>query len=225
MIKIEIFMFVIFISAFLACSQANNSSKGESDVTTGNELNNEPVKPVDIEADRDKYLITDSMIGPFKLGAGLPGPATMMKYQMRVEQITRQSEDGPTTESVTIIAENNEDLLWLKPGLLTDDENQNHNIYEIIVLSPKYRTKEKIGVGSTIFDFQKTYPDYRVWYTFVSDMFVLESDTIKAQFILDKNDYTGPEIEIEGEITPLLTSDFKNNGKIKRVRLIRMSNS
>ena len=108
---------------------------------------------------------------------------------------------------------------------LYDNENQNHNIYEIIVLSPKYRTKENIGVGSTIFDFQKTYSDYRVWYTYVSDMFVLESDTIKAQFILDKNDYTGPEIEIEGEITPLLTSDFKNNGKIKRVRLIRMSNS
>ena len=102
------------------------------------------------------------MVGPFKMGGALPGPATMMKYQMRVEQITRYSEDGPITESVTIIAENNEDLLWLKPGLLTDDENQNHNIYEIIVLSPRYRTLENIGVGSSIFDFQKTYPDYRV---------------------------------------------------------------
>jgi len=225
MIKIELFFFVIFISAFLACSQANNSSKSETDVSTGNELNDEPVKPVDRETELEKYLITDSMVGPFKMGGQLPGPATMMKYQMRVEEITRQSEDGPTTESVTIIAENNEDLLWLKPGLLASTENQNHNIYEIIVLSPRYRTKENIGVGSSIFDFQKTYPDYRVWYTYVSDMFVLESDTIKAQFILDKNDYTGPEIEVEGEITPLLTSDFKNSGKIKRIRLIRMSNS
>lgn len=225
MIKIEIFLFVIFINAFLACSQANNSSKVESDETTGNELNDEPIEPIDKEAEREKYLITDSMVGPFRMGGVLPGPATMMKYQMRVEQITRQSEDGPTTELVTIIAENNEDLLWLKPGLLTDAENYNHKIYEIIVLSPRYRTKENIGVGSSVFDFQKTYPDYRVWYTYVSDMFVLESDTIKAQFILDKNDYTGPEIEIEGEITPVLTSDFKNSGKIKRIRLIRMSNS
>ena len=55
-------------------------------------------------------------------------------------------------------------------------------------------------------------------------MFVIESERIQAQFILDKNDYTGPEIEVESEITPLLTSDFKKDGKIKNIRLIRMSN-
>ena len=81
MIKIEIFLFVIFINAFLACSQANNSSKGESDETTGNELNDEPVKPIDVEEEKLKYLITDSMVGPFKMGGALPGPATMMKIK------------------------------------------------------------------------------------------------------------------------------------------------
>src|SRR5687767_14928737 len=206
MIKPQIFLLIILICVVCACSQNNKSTKAERDETTGSELNDEPVTPVDKVSEKEKYLISDSTVGPFKIGGELPGPATMMKYRMRVEQITRQSEDGATTESVTIIAEDDEDLLWIKPGLLATAEDHDSRIYEIIVLSPKYRTPENIGVGSTIFDFQKTYPDYHVWYTYVSEMFVIESESIQAQFILDKNDYTGPEIEVESEVTPLLTS-------------------
>lgn len=212
----------VLIFTFFACNKTSNSGDVENDIKPGT-VTREP--EVIQKEDPDKYLITDSTAGPFRLDSELPGPATMMKYQMRVEEITRHSEDGTTTEPVTIIGENNEDLLWLKPGLLAGTGNHDNNIYEIIVLSPRYRTKDNIGVGSSIFDFQKTYPDYHVWYTYVSDMFVLETDSIRAQFILDKDDYTGPEIEIESEITPLLISDFKKTGKIKRVRLLRIPNS
>lgn len=220
--KYCLFLSVILIFSFFACNKTSNSGDVENDIKPG------PVTSIPEalqKEDPNKYLITDSTAGPFRLGSELPGPATMMKYQMRVEEITRYSEDGPTTEPVTIIGENNEDLLWLKPGLLAGAGNHDNSIYEIIILSPKYRTKDNIGVGSSIFDFQKTYPDYHVWFTYVSDMYVLETDSISAQFILDKDDYTGPEIEIESEITPLLISDFKNTGKIKRVRLLGISNS
>lgn len=220
--KNYLFLSIFLIFSFFACNKTNNSGDIQNDIKPGKDTR---VPDIVEKEDPDKYLITDSTAGPFHLGSELPGPATMMKYQMRVEQITRYSEDGPSTESVTIIGENNEDLLWLKPGFLAGSGNHDNRIYEILVLSPRYRTKDNIGVGSTIFDFQKTYHDYHVWYTYVSDMFVAESDSISAQFILDKDDYIGPEIEIESEITPLLISDFKKTGKIKIVRLLRVSNS
>jgi len=41
----------------------------------------------------------------------------------------------------------------------------------------------------------------------------------KLQFILDKDDFTGGKIEFVSEITMLKLSDFKENSKIRAIRI------
>jgi hypothetical protein len=49
-----------------------------------------------------------------------------------------------------------------------------------------FRTKENIGVGSSLIAFLKAYPDYQIWYSIINDLVVVESETVKGQFIIDK---------------------------------------
>jgi hypothetical protein len=84
----------------------------------------------------------------------------------------------------------------------------NNAISEIIVQSALYKTERNIGIGSTINEFVAAYPDAKIWWTYVSDMYVLETGSLKAQFILDKNDFTGKKPDVKSEITPLSISDY-----------------
>jgi hypothetical protein len=203
---------LLLIVGSLACNRTPDESNTEQPVQQDTVVvENEPA---------DKFLIRDQQTGPFKIGDELPGPATMMKYQMRIEQQTRTTEEGPVTEQVTIIGENDVDLLRLKPGLLTSDPNYTNTINEITVVSEKYKTDRSIGIGSTLTEFIKAYPDADVWYTYVSGMYVLETDQVKVQFLLDESDYTGEKPEVKSEITPLELADFKQDSKIKSVRII-----
>lgn len=208
------FFLLIFIPLFNAC---NNKS---ADIDQGHKIiiTKDTASGLKNNSTENKYLIRDMQAGPFKIGDEIPGPATMMTYQMRKEQQTRNTEEGPVTEPVTIISENGEDLLMLKPGF--ESGNYNNSINEIIILSSKYRTAEDIGVGSTIESFQKVYPDHKAWYTYVSEMFVIETPLVKAQFLLDPRDYTGPKPRITSERTTLKTSDFIKSGMITQVRII-----
>ena len=143
---------------------------------------------------------------------------------MRIEQTTRVTDDGIVNEQVTIIGENGIDLLHLKPGVVSDLSVPT-TITEIIVVSPKYKTAQNIGVGSTIGEFLSAYPAHRLWYTYVSDMYVIESNLLKAQFIIDEGDYTGPEIELTSEQVELSSDTFDPEGKIRRIRLIDYSHN
>jgi hypothetical protein len=186
------------------------------EVISGDTLADQDIEP----DDEEKYLILDGQAGPFRIGDEIPGPATMMKYQMRVEQKTRHTEEGPVTETVTIIGENNDDLLWLKPGILTGTATYNSTISEIQIVSPKYKTDQGIGIGSTVSDFLEAYPEARLWYTYVSDMYVIETDDVKVQFVLSEADFTGVKPEVTSEISELQTSDFKADAQIKYIRIL-----
>src|SRR5688572_9519365 len=72
---------------------------------------NDTIDHTPAQDDVNKFLIQSSQAGPFVIGNELPGPAMMMTYKMRKEQITRHIDEVPVTEEVTIISEGNEDLL------------------------------------------------------------------------------------------------------------------
>lgn len=217
MIKYHLFLSVVVSLVMFTCRQDTNSD----DLIIKKPDTETQVSPVKSDKpDPLRFVISDMQAGPFKVNAELPGPMTMMKYQMRIEQKTRVTEEGPETESVTIISESGQDLLWLKPGFISTSADYDNTIREINVFSKKYKTKENIGVGSTLTDYFKAYPEHRMWYTYVSDMWVVETPVVQAQFILDENDFTGilPETTSEQmEISPL---DFKSTAKIKSIRLI-----
>ena len=215
MMRSHILYFLIVMISVIACKQGDAPDDAR-EVITGDTLSHQNNEP----GDETKYLIRDGQAGPFRIGDEIPGPATMMKYQMRVEKKTRHVEDGPVTETVTIIGEHNNDLLWLKPGILTGTETYNSTISEIQVISPKYKTDKGIGIGSTVSDFITAYPLARAWYTYVSNMYVIETDDVKVQFVLNESDFIGVKPEITSEISTLQVSDFKPDAKIQYIRIL-----
>ncbi len=209
---------VIFLGLFIySCKPATESG----DNANGNtEIPNDTI----VEEKKDElpasaFVLKSDQAGPFRLGYAIP-ENSIKKYQVRMEKNTRQYEGGSSNEAVTIVSFDDEDLLWLKPGYFKADSQQFSQINEIVVVSPKYKTTEGIGIGSTIEEFGKAYPDMRVWYTYVSTMYVAETDKLKLQFLLDANDYTARKPSARSEQTKLKVSDFKPEGKITRVRII-----
>ncbi|HUR31458.1 MAG TPA: hypothetical protein VMZ69_08485 [Saprospiraceae bacterium] len=223
MIRNYLFPLIIILFGLLSCTRSGISNKETNkpgDINS-KEAPSTTTKPEVI--DKEKYLIANNQAGPFKIGSELPGPATLMKYQMRVEQMTFSSEEGPITEFVTVISEYGHTLLWLKPGIVSDGMNTDKTIKEIIVISPKYKTIDKIGVGSSIAEFQNAYPENRIWYAIGSEMYIIETAGLDAQFIIDKSDYVGIRPDTIVDQLELKTEDFQSKGKIKRIRLINYS--
>lgn len=169
--------------------------------------------------DQQNYLILDRSAGKFKIGQPIPFPSSSDSYKVIRESQVRMTEEGPYEETVYVVREGNEDLLNIIPRYNYETETYTDTIGEIIVLSPKYRTPNGIGVNSTITEFIHQYPDYHIWYTYVSGMYVIESNDLKAQFILKEKDFTGT-LNVTSEITPLEKSDFKADAKILKVRLL-----
>ena len=108
----------------------------------------------------------------------------------------------------------------VKPSFNYDDKNQTDKIDEIIILSSRYKTKEGIGVNSDIDDFIANYPNYRLWWTYVGDMYVLDSEDVGGdiQFLLDAEDCIITP-KSDSDMTILKRSDFKKGSKIKKIRV------
>ena len=88
----------------------------------------------------------------------------------------------------------------------------------MVVLSEKFKTNHGIGVNSTLTQFIKTYPEYSLWYTYVSDLYVLETPIFEGQFLLSSEDYNG-EIDNYSDIIELQKEDFNPETRIKQIRI------
>ena len=99
-------------------------------------------------------------------------------------------------------------------------ETKSENVItEIKIISEKLKTIKNIGIGSTIEDFESIYPDFEIWYTYISEIYVIETKSIKAQFILCVEDFIG-DTNASGDMIILNKTDFKANSKIKEIRII-----
>ena len=91
------------------------------------------------------------------------------------------TEEGPSEETSYVVSGKGVDLLTILPEYDYDTGNYTENIGEIIVLYDKFRTMDNIGVNSTIEEFQKAYPDFKLWYTYVSGIYRSEEHTSELQ--------------------------------------------
>ncbi|MCT8339752.1 hypothetical protein MG296_06785 [Flavobacteriaceae bacterium TK19130] len=161
----------------------------------------------------DRYRIGNSSAGIFKLGDSLPTAAFYHEYTISTKEIVKRSEGSIVTTMVYTVSDNEEELLQLKPSY-----RNKHIIGEIIILSPLFKTPKGIGVGSDLNSFFKAYPDGILWYTYVSNRFVAETEQLEAQFLLDEDGFTAT-VSSDEEIIPLKRTTFKPDTEIKRIRL------
>lgn len=163
------------------------------------------------------YRVSDKSAGDFKIGDPIPSPSSE-PLNIKSETRTETAEGETYEETIYMISRNGEALLELLSGY-NETGDETNNIGEIVVFSAQFKTAKGIGIGSTLEEFIKTYPKYKLWYTYVSGMYVVETEGLAVQFILSADDFTG-KTEITSDMIMLNPSDFKPNAKIVKLRII-----
>lgn len=208
---VTIFLFALI---FPACNDAHNGKPAK-------ESTEQAGKPEDVIVIPDEQLITGESVGKFRIGRSIPGKESVAPYHISRETITTTTEEGPYEETVYVLKDQEKMLMYLKPEFDYETMQYNRKTGEIIVFSDQFKTKKGIGVHSTIEEFIKTYQDFKLWYTYVSGMFIIETPGLDAQFILDLEDFRGDVSNVDSEITNLEISDFRKGAKIKQVRIFK----
>ncbi len=168
--------------------------------------------------DDNDCLISNKTAGKFVIGNPLPSPGTSNKYSVEVKNQIRNTEEGPEEETIYKVNENSTTILELRPSYNYETGNYEKKIGEIMILSPKFKTKKGIGINSTIQEFINAYPDYKVWYTYVGEMYVIQSRSSNTQFLLQEKDFIG-KLNITSDQMILNKNDFKPAAKIYTIRL------
>lgn len=181
----------------------NNSDKKNSDSTKNQNSKVEVPK-----------IIESKSIGQIKIGQDIDKiiPTTSQKFTNKI--VTNTGEEGDVyEETVFTLFESNEEMLQL-----TGDTEKNVDV--ITIISNKYKTKNGIGVGSSIDEFIKTYPDYKIYYSYISGFSWLETKIVDVQFMIDIKNFTGKEDDLmQGDLVELKRENFKKDTKIFKVRI------
>lgn len=166
-----------------------------------------------------KYTIQAG--GAYLFSIGQPVPAQADGYSITKGFETRREEGEEYAVPLYTISEKGENLLNLEPFYDDNAGRYSEIIGNIYILSEKFRTAENIGLQSTLEAFTEAYPDFTIWYSYVSDRYVIETNRLdNIQFLLDGKDFLkegGPDFDSDRTI--LKPSEFKKGGKIKAIRI------
>jgi len=155
--------------------------------------------------------ISSDQAGIFKIGATIPNQETLSKNGYSITETPASSEGYQYV--LYIVSKDG------KP-VLTFDLSTTDTISDIRVKSSEFRTSEGVAVGSTLSDFIKAYPNYRLWYTAEEgEKFILNTtkEASSPQFFLDRSDLINPNGVFYK--TGIKASDFKVDAKITEIRL------
>lgn len=212
--KNKLFIWMILFMVVVSCKDSPEKISTEIETKTPFNIKIKTKTPIKIPT-VPTYSIRENQVGLFKIGYNIPTISAVYKID-KIEK-TRATDSGPVTETVYVLSQNNTKGLLLLPK-----EKAKNNVKKIIdeiwVLSEKYKTKEGIGVGASLKDFQKAYPNFNIWYTYVSDRFIIENEKSSVQFILNEKDFIG-KMEVDRVKVPLKISDFRRNAQIAKIRV------
>lgn len=166
-----------------------------------------------------RYLIKDNGIDIFLIGQKIPNQTDGYLITKSIQTRTEEGEDFEVI--VHTVSEDGQELLNIE-SYHSDSDSDLDRIDEIFILSEKFKTAENIGLYSTIEDFTAVYPDFTIWFSYISGRYVMETGQTfnSIQFLLDGNDFLeegGPRFE--SDMTILKPSDFKKGSKIKEIRI------
>lgn len=197
-----------------SCGPAADESPEES-----NELENAELEILEEPQVINSIVISSKNVGLFTIGSEVPTLPSELKIRQYVEQ---EESEGELGDELThnVIFNQLEDLLELVMDHQMDGEHhEDKNIQEMFVLSNYYETAKGISVGSTITEFQEAYPDANIWYTYIEERYVMETDELKdVQFFLDGADCTiSPKGSSDQEVIDIMS--FNGGGKIQKIRV------
>jgi len=165
---------------------------------------------------QSSLMISEDKVSIFQVGQNVPETGLIDEFK-----ISKQEEvfDGEGDEYYL-------DVYYVQLGSDTvinihADFYNKEIIGQIFILSTKIKTKEGIGVGSTIEEFISKYNDYSIWWTYISDMCVINTDRYHMQFELNSSNIQWESVKdnTPGDMTVLEKSDIKPGSKIISIRL------
>ncbi len=212
----KLFALLLIFCMLVSC----NSGKTKKTTVSDDDLALIDAELIDNTLNMDRMLVAaDFEISKNRVGFVVIGDSLIHKIPSNIsyelKTITR-SEEGVDYEIKTLTLNNNGTAM-MRIELSEDDK-----VNEISVLSALPVTKEDMGVGSSLQDFIVAYPDYKLWYTYVSDRFVLETNKLQGvQFLIDKKDYTGDKNKLKtaSDMIMLKSNDFKSDAVISSIRV------
>lgn len=206
------FKFIIFIF-FLIIISCVNRSKESTDKQLNKSItyeNNNTKKTKDLEHNKDVKI---DVLG-LKIGDNIPEKIEGYKLIKSVKIVEEGNE-----EPIIKVIENGREIIELSFAYDSENEKFTNKIGEILILSSKFKTKENIAVDSTIEDFISVYSKYFIWYTYISDNYIIENNNKNIQFLLDEKCYIGKTELYESDMVELKKEDFKRNSRIKAIRI------
>jgi hypothetical protein len=162
-------------------------------------------------------LISEKGVGPFILRERIPGNIDMFT----MTKTKRTGEEG-NIYPVYIFSENNIPVIEITPSYDSKTETYIDDIVgNITVVGGDYQTSDGIKVGSTYGEFKRLYPSFYLWYTYISDSYVLNNNelmTEQIQYFLDGKEYKY-KVEFDSEMTKLKMDGFNDDAKIIEIRV------
>lgn len=205
-------LFIALATVFVACGESEESNDT-------NEQSEETVESTEENAEEEFVhvntpTIEPGVVGMFELGAKVP----TLPEDLNSRVGTASAGEGEEIRT-TVIYNSYEDMVDLHMEDNPDGHMEDLHIVEMIVHSDYYQTADKVGVGSTVEHFAEVYPDYEIWHTYVSDRYVLETESlIGVQFLLDFHDCKVTP-KNDSEMQALQLTDFREGAKIQSIRV------
>ena len=163
-------------------------------------------------------LITQNSVGEFKIGQQITLPYKSNTYKIERDEYEENFEGEDYILVDYRVFENGKEVLTMRPSYDSNIGGYSNKIFEFSVLSEKFKTKEGIGVNSTIEDFVKCYPNYKIWLDYMGTTYAIQREnTDYILFLIDTVDFISDhEINFD-ESVKLKPSDFKKGTKIQRI--------
>ena len=239
-------LFLLFF--VVSCQPRNNTSSQNSKVDS---LQDSSKNIAVVKEDVDKYFITNDAVGYFKIGESWQHIAEE-KYSYVFSQGYGICVDACCDGGYVLGLKMDKDGVFIEDGLLTigcarfdDDESEakhksNNSVFYIssdnckawywkdkisyiFLYSDLFKTKDGIGVGTTLEDLHQKFGNIQFdigWIEEDPNAFQIKlADYPNIQFILDVEDYKGDldMISLTGLENKLKLSDFKPKTKIARI--------
>lgn len=210
--RMKLFKTIIIIISFIIIS-CKESSKGIKDKQLNDSITYENKN---IKKSRDLGYNKDFNIGLLDLNIGDTIPQKIEGYKL-IKSV-KFVEEGHE-EPIIKVLENDDEVFQLSFTYDNVNEKYTNIISEILIFSNKFKTNENIGVNSTIEDFITVYSKYSIWYTYISNNYVIENENKNIQFLLDEKYYVGKKELYERDMIKLKKEDFAKNSRIKAIRI------
>lgn len=202
-------MFLSFI--LVAASACGRVEQREDEKTTDSSV-----------VDEAGFIIDAEGVGAFRLGEDIPTKLKDARYSLSKKMVLVEGEGEQYEEPWYVLSMGGNEILRILPGYDPETDDFSNVVGEIRIESALCSTKEGANVGDTLEQLAALYRKLTLWYSYVSDMFVAETQGLPGvQFLLDGNGFVGSRDDLaDSDIVFLSRPDFRPGTRIRAIRIL-----